>query len=349
MTDSEGREAEDWIDAGGSKPCGSADLIHPPQDQGGGTMSIFFPSHRMCVTSDEIERTKRLHILELPDESVRATYQIPAGIYVRVHRWGEDTEELWLASGGMHGASLLRFDFSGFLSLTNEAQIDFPDGSRIVPARNGLRIQWGGRLSDKSSDFAPLSDPRAGDLEGIIAIEGPGGLQAVLVPRVGETDFLVLHEPGKSPLFLSFAGVRMNRVEIARSEQGVLIAITNKSVAKLFLLSRQRPLCKIEGAPSSEICAAFPIPAGTGGVGRDRVGVISARFERLEGKGWSTILMSQVFEANGSLVSEAEIPESAHEYQLLQLNARVSPDRRWLVVWEPYYHRVFQVPSITNS
>jgi len=306
---------------------------------------IFFPEQGLCVT---MRGFGELSVWELPNGVLRATYQAPRVIPIRVHRWGNtDAEELWFLSNEAK-PSLSRVYVTGFPSLAAEEGIVFSGEARIVPAQDGLRILWEGWQRAKAAHRVPLSDPYTGRLEGVVAIEGSNGLQAVLVLRSWYRRCLMLYERGKRPVVfpeVGANGVEINGVEIARREQDVLLSVIEKREVRLFILPGWKSLLKFKAEPSDIICAAFPVPAGAWReMQKDGIGVILARSEKSEEGKPRAYFALRIFDIDERTVLEMQIG-SVDASPDPQPYARVSPDRRFLVVESPYFRQVFRLPS----
>ena len=305
---------------------------------------IFFPEQGLCVT---MRGSGELSVWELTNGTLRATYQVPRVIPIRVHRWGNtNAEELWFLSNETN-LSLSRAHIEGFLSLATKKEIVFSGEARIVPAQDGLQILWGGRQRDKGDHHVPLSDPYTGRLERVVAIEGSNGLQAVLVLRSWYRQCLMLYERDEPPVpfpEVGANGVEINGVEIARREQDVLVSVIEKREVRLFILPGWKSPLKFEPEPPNIICAAFPVPAGAWReMQKDGIGVILARSEKKEGKPRAYFAL-RIVDSDGRTVLEKQIG-SVDASLDPQPYARVSPDRRFLVVESTYFRQVFRLPG----
>jgi len=329
-------------------------------------MKIFFlPS--VCVLKETLLAATLVFDLS-SDRPVQETYLTIRGIPIRVHRWNQNAEEeLWLMSswsgqlGGREAlllrAHLLDAHRPGFLAFSGEDRIGFRDESAIVLDRDGfgLQILWKGQWKRGRENVIPISDPQTGSLDGVIAIEGKDGLQAVLAVRVwGEERHIALYKPDRMLMPRPFLGSRMNGVEIAHSGGKILMSIVgnigDKDKAALFLLPERRVLWEMETKRPDHICAAFPILAGTwGGLQRDGIGVILAR----SAKDKPVSFLLQAFEADAKADKRPalEIPisdlafGSAHRPLYPWPEARVSPDRRFLVVETASFQCILRIPA----
>jgi hypothetical protein len=330
-------------------------------------MKIFFlPS--VCVLKETLLAATLVFDLSSDRPVQEKTYLTIQGIPIRVHRRNQNAEEeLWLMSSwsgqlGERQALLLRAHLldthrPGFLAFSGENRISFRDKSAIVLDRDGfgLQILWKGQWTRGRENVIPISDPQTGSLDGVIAIEGKDGLQAVLAVRVwGEERHIVLYKPDGMLMPRPFLGSRMNGIEIAHSGGKILMSIVgnigDKDKATLFLLPERRVLWEMETKRPDHICAAFPIPAGTwGGLQRDGIGVILAR--SAEDKSVSFLLQAFEADAKADKRPALEIPisdlvfGSAHGPLHPWPEARVSPDRRFLVVETASFRCILRIPA----
>ena len=313
-------------------------------------MNIFFPPNRCVMKRDmfyvlNLSNDVSTMDVSTMDASTMAMYLASSGIPIRVHRWDSSgADDLWLLSDGSGGAwaSLHHIHFADLMSVTPEPEISFRDESKIVirPKLGGLQILWEGLRMRRGWNVIPLSDPRAGGLDGVIAVEGEEGLQAVLAFRVWRKRKIVLYKPWIDPQEFPLSEVPMNGVEIAYSEDMTLMSVVGhfegSNMAALFILSKDRVsyLRHVNEKSPDHICAAFPIPAGAwDGLQVNGLGVILARAR----EDMTLSFTLQVFEgtfgkSSRGPVLEKTIVEGVRGTVPPRPNARVSPDRRFLAV-----------------